>query len=241
MASQGRFTETQGGSRRSPNGGDRFRQRLPATGRRLLNVLVAGVGLIATAPLMLLVAVAIRLTSPGPVIYRQVRIGLNRRNARGGDRTDGVERRGQDLGGRPFILFKFRTMHWKPDSPQIWAHADDPRVTPVGRILRRHRLDELPQLLNVLRGDMNVVGPRPEQPQIFAHLSRRIRRYGARQGVLPGITGLAQVELPYDRSVHDVRRKVHKDLEYIRNESLWNDVKIMASTVGVMLTRRGAH
>lgn len=207
----------------------------------MLNVAVAALGIVLTAPFMLLIALLVRVTSPGPAIYHQVRIGLDRRRGRRRALPEGVESRRHDLGGKPFILYKFRTMEWRPEGPQVWAHAEDPRVTPLGRILRAHRLDELPQLFNVLRGDMNVVGPRPEQPRIFAHLSRRIRRYRARQGVLPGITGLAQVELPYDRSVDDVRQKVRKDLEYIRNEGFWTDVKIMLLTVSVMLSRRGAH
>jgi lipopolysaccharide/colanic/teichoic acid biosynthesis glycosyltransferase len=124
-------------------------------------------------------------------------------------------------------------------SPQVWARPDDPRVTSIGRVLRKFRLDELPQLWNVLLGDMNVVGPRPEQPSIFNYLSRQIEGYARRQRVRPGITGWAQINLTYDTSVDDVRQKVAHDLEYIRNQSAIEDLKIMLRTVPVMLGRRG--
>ena len=123
---------------------------------------------------------------------------------------------------------------------QVWARADDNRITPVGRVLRKLRLDELPQLWNVLRGDMNVVGPRPEQPRIFVALAEQIEGYQRRQRVRPGITGWAQINLAYDRSVDDVRQKLAFDLEYIRNQSALEDLRIMLRTPAVMLGRRGA-
>ncbi len=123
---------------------------------------------------------------------------------------------------------------------QVWARPDDPRVTRLGRVLRKYRLDELPQLFNVLRGDMNIVGPRPEQPQIFAELRRQIGGYARRQRVRPGITGWAQVNLHYDTSVESVRQKVAYDLEYVARQSLAEDLRIMARTVPVVLFRRGA-
>ena len=122
---------------------------------------------------------------------------------------------------------------------QVWATPDDQRITSLGRILRKFRLDELPQFFNVLRGDMNVVGPRPEQPDIFSHLRSKIEYYPHRQQVLPGITGWAQINLSYDRSLDDVRRKVALDLEYIRRQSAVEDAKIMLRTLPVMLGRRG--
>jgi len=206
-------------------------------GRRGLNVLVAAFGIVLTAPLMLVIAGAIRLTSKGPVIYRQKRVGIDRRRDRTGPVT---ERRKSDSGGRLFTMYKFRTMYDGAHDPQVWARPDDPRVTPVGRILRAYRLDELPQLFNVLLGDMNVVGPRPEQPRIFTNLAERFTAYRMRQRVLPGITGMAQIHLPYDQSMDDVKRKVDKDLEYIQKKSFWTDVKIMASTVRVLFFRRGS-
>jgi len=125
-------------------------------------------------------------------------------------------------------------------SPQVWATRNDPRVTPLGRVLRQYRLDELPQLFNVLRGEMNVVGPRPEQPAIFARLREQIPHYQERQRVRPGITGWAQVNQRYDTSIADVQRKVALDLEYVARESVLEDVRILARTVPVVLLRRGA-
>ena len=124
-------------------------------------------------------------------------------------------------------------------SSQVWATDGDPRITPVGRYLRAFRLDELPQLFNVLKGDMNIVGPRPEQPAIFAELSEAVGNYRARQRVLPGITGLAQVTLPYDQDVNDVKNKVELDLQYIRRRSTKSDLMIMAKTLPVMVFRKG--
>jgi len=122
----------------------------------------------------------------------------------------------------------------------VWARPDDPRITAVGRVLRKYRLDELPQLFNVLQGDMNLVGPRPEQPEIFERLRDQVDRYGDRQRVRPGLTGWAQVNQQYDSSIDDVRKKVMFDLEYIRRQSLTEDLRIMARTVPVVLFKRGA-
>src|SRR5437773_8152238 len=128
-----------------------------------------------------------------------------------------------------------------PDEPgEIWAQPQDARVTRVGRILRTFRLDELPQLVNVLRGDMNIVGPRPEQPSIFICLREQIEGYQRRQRVRPGITGWAQINQGYDTSIADVRRKLGYDLEYIRRQSPLEDLKIMAHTIPVMALRYGA-
>jgi lipopolysaccharide/colanic/teichoic acid biosynthesis glycosyltransferase len=121
----------------------------------------------------------------------------------------------------------------------VWATQDDDRVTGIGKVLRKTRIDELPQLFNVLRGDMNVVGPRPERPSIFVRLREQIEEYPVRQRVKPGITGLAQVSNPYDTCLEDVKRKVYFDVEYMKRQSLWFDVCIMARTVPVMLFRIG--
>jgi lipopolysaccharide/colanic/teichoic acid biosynthesis glycosyltransferase len=208
--------------------------------RRMVNVTAGALLLLLTAPLMLLIALLIRLTSRGPILYRQTRVGLDARRSR--PQPDDPRRK-YDLGGRPFTIYKFRTMRWNGDSAgdQVWARRDDPRVTLVGRVLRQYRLDELPQLFNVLRGDMNLVGPRPEQPRIVAELRQAIPEYQLRHKTLPGITGLAQVHLEYDSSLDDVRRKVEHDLEYLRRASAWEDLKIMLKTVPVMLFRRGAR
>jgi lipopolysaccharide/colanic/teichoic acid biosynthesis glycosyltransferase len=207
--------------------------------RRLLNMVVAAIGLVLTAPLMAVIAILIKLTSRGPVLYTQTRIGLDRRDPK---LISLNHRRGRDLGGAPFRIYKFRTMTARPAraGDQVWASPADPRVTPLGRFLRQYRLDELPQLWNVLRGDMNVVGPRPEQPKIFIELRDRIRGYKSRQCVRPGITGWAQINHPYDRSIDDVRRKVSYDLEYIARQSVLEDLWIMLRTLPVMLFKFGS-
>ena len=200
---------------------------------RAVNVTLAAIALVVLSPLILLIAIAVRLTSRGPVFYSQVRVGMDRRY----DREVGDERRVHDLGGRPFTMYKFRSMHVnaEPDGRAVWALRADPRVTIVGRVLRRTRLDELPQLWNVLKGDMNIVGPRPERPSLFADLREGIPMYRFRQRVKPGITGWAQINQCYDACVDDVRRKVQYDLEYIRRQSLLEDLRIMTMTLPVML------
>jgi lipopolysaccharide/colanic/teichoic acid biosynthesis glycosyltransferase len=201
----------------------------------VLNIVVALLLLVLAAPLMILVAVLVKLESSGPAIYKQPRVGLDRR---GGRRAPGAdrERRKGDLGGRIFTIYKFRTMAAQSGrAPQRWATKDDARVTRVGKILRATRIDELPQLFNVLKGDMNIVGPRPEQPEIFGKLRQEVDAYHERQKVLPGITGWAQVNRGYDTSVDDVRRKVELDLEYIRRRSAVEDLAIMARTFPVMV------
>jgi len=205
-----------------------------------VNVAIAAVGLVAAVPVMLVISALIKLTSGGPVFYKQLRVGIDRRSRGDGERTN--HRRHVDHGGRPFTIYKFCSMdpaRSRPDT-QVWAAPDDPRVTSVGRLLRQYRLDEVPQLWNVLRGDMNVVGPRPEQPLIFAHLRAHVEGYGERQRVRPGITGWAQINHCYDRCLDDVRRKVAYDLEYLARHSVLEDVKIMVQTLPVVLFKRGA-
>jgi lipopolysaccharide/colanic/teichoic acid biosynthesis glycosyltransferase len=194
------------------------------------------VGLILAAPIMLAIALLIKLTSPGPVIYRQTRVGIDRRSTFGGN-----WRRRVDHGGRLFTMYKFRTMTVPAagQDAQVWAKPDDPRVTPIGRVLRKLRLDELPQLYNVLKGDMNVVGPRPEQPAIFMEMREKVPGYATRQRVLPGITGWAQINHHYDRCVNDVRTKVRLDLQYLQNASVAKDLQILARTIPVVVLRKG--
>src|SRR2546426_3500293 len=205
--------------------------------RRLLNVVIATLALLFALPVMVAIAVLIKLTSRGPVLFAQRRIGLDRRAL---GNPGGNARRHADDGGLTFIMYKFRTMRVNVDaSAEVWALPDDPRGTPVGRVLRKLRLDDLPQLWNVLVGDMNVVGPRPEQPAIFAQLREQIKEYCVRQRVLPGITGWAQINRAYDGCVDDVREKLTYDLEYIRHRSAFEDLKIMLLTPAVMLGRRG--
>ena len=224
----------------------------PPGAKRLVDLLGAALLLVFFAPLAVLIAVAIKLDTPGPVIYRQERVGLNRRrrarrrgfamvavarNLRKGDR------RGMAAEGRPFQIYKFRTMvaHAEREAGPVWALKDDPRITRVGRILRATRLDELPQLWNVLRGDMSLVGPRPERPFFVLRFAKHIPRYPSRLYTHPGITGLAQVEHRYDASEEDVRIKLGYDLRYIEGYSLLTDLRILAKTVIVMITRKGAR
>lgn len=204
---------------------------------RALNLTVASIALVLLAPVFLLVAMAIALTSRGPVLYSQVRVGMDRRwrYARA------YNRRTHDHGGKLFKMYKFRTMRAdaEPDGRAVWAAKSDPRVTLVGRFLRTTRLDELPQLWNVIRGDMNIVGPRPERPSIFAELRKDIPEYPLRQRVKPGITGWAQINQSYDACIEDVRQKVRLDLEYVRRQGVFEDLRIMSMTLPVMLFRRG--
>lgn len=212
--------------------------------RRAINVVMAAVGLIAAAPLMLVIAILVKATSSGPVLYAQKRVGYDRRRGDGRSPPSGNgskpepddDRRHRDRGGRVFTIYKFRTMYDGTGEDQVWARPDDDRVTPVGRVLRKLHLDELPQLYNVLRGDMNVVGPRPEQPRIFSDIARKIPTYRLRQRVRPGITGWAQLHHHYDRDLDDVRRKLELDLEYLEHRSPLEDVKIALRTVPAVLT-----
>jgi len=195
-------------------------------------------------PPMLLLAAAIKLESPrGPVLYAQERVGLNRRRENGNGHREGPERRRAPCKGRPFKILKFRTMI--PDAESVtgpvWAAKDDPRVTRVGRVLRCLRLDELPQLLNVVTGEMSLIGPRPERPHFVDRLSEDIPDYVHRLNVPPGITGLAQVERDYDGSVEDVRTKLKYDLFYVRNRCALLDFKILFKTLEIMVRGKGAR
>jgi sugar transferase (PEP-CTERM system associated) len=193
-----------------------------AASKRILDLVAAGIGLILAAPLMALVAVAIRLTSPGGVFYHQPRVGQH---------------------GRIFTVHKFRSMRADAEAGTgpVWAAKHgDPRVTAIGRFLRRSRLDELPQLWNVLKGDMSFVGPRPERPEFVAELTRQIPFYGQRHVIRPGVTGWAQVRYTYGASVEDALQKLQYDLFYIKNLSLALDLFIILDTVKTVLMRKGA-
>jgi lipopolysaccharide/colanic/teichoic acid biosynthesis glycosyltransferase len=214
-----------------------FPRERSETVNRALNVVVAAVALLLLSPIIPLIAIAIRLTSKGPILYSQVRVGVDRRFR---SKTT-YDRRGYDHGGRLFKMYKFRTMRVdaEADGKAVWAQKGDTRVTSIGGFLRKTRLDEIPQLYNVICGDMNVVGPRPERPSIFAQLRENIPQYPCRQRVKPGITGWAQINQAYDSCLDDVRRKVDYDLEYVRRQSLSHDLRIMSMTLPVMLFRRG--
>ena len=197
------------------------KSRVVQTGKRLIDIVASLVGLVLAAPLMVLVALAVKWTSPGPVVYRQKRVGQH---------------------GRVFTVLKFRSMRQDAEAGTgaVWARANDNRVTPVGRFLRRSRLDEMPQLLNVLVGDMSLVGPRPERPEFVQQLTRQIPFYGQRHIIRPGLTGWAQVRYTYGSSVEDALEKLQYDLFYIKNLSIPLDLFIIFSTVKTVLLRRGA-
>lgn len=189
--------------------------------RRGAEILLSLTGLVLTLPVLALAAVAIKLDGPGPVLYRQERVGL---------------------GGKSFTLLKLRSMRLDAEvNGPAWAALDDCRVTRVGAFLRKTRIDELPQLLNVLRGEMGFVGPRPERPHFVARLSTEIPFYCDRHHVKPGITGWAQVSMPYGASVEDAREKLSYDLYYVKNRSLFLDALIILSTVRVILFQEGAR
>lgn len=227
-----------------------FKTRLMLSCKRALDVTLSGVGLILLSPLFLVLAVLIKLDSEGSVFYRQERIGQNRRRADrrhfqfdvSSDRRLNRNRRREDYFGVPFAVYKFRTMHKDAEKKcgPIWATKDDPRVTRLGRLLRKTRFDELPQLWNVFRGDMSLVGPRPERLFFVRKLAPQVRNYTMRLTFKPGITGLAQVEKGYDSSVGDVNKKLKYDLLYINNWSLWQDIKILGKTTLVVITGKGA-
>ena len=205
---------------------------------RVVNIVIAAIALILLAPVLLLVALAVKLSSSGPVLYTQSRVGIDRR----GRRTIAMyDRRAGDSGGKVFTIYKFRSMRADAEasSGAVWAAQNDSRVTPVGKVLRASRLDELPQLWNVIIGDMNIVGPRPERPSIFARLRDDIAEYPLRQRARPGITGLAQISQSYDSCMDDVRNKVRYDLEYLSRQGLAEDLRIMLKTVPVMLFKKG--
>lgn len=206
---------------------------------RGLNFSVALVSLALLSPLLLVIAIAVKLDSRGPVFYRQIRVGVDRRNRGEASEGGGEDRRTGNLGGVPFVMYKFRTMRVDAEekSGPTWASPDDDRTTRVGRFLRKHRLDELPQLWNVLWGDMAIVGPRPERPLFFQSLRDRIARYPRRQTVPPGITGWAQINQDSDQCVDDVEQKVLYDLEYLERRSLWFDAWIMIRTPWFMVRR----
>lgn len=215
----------------------------PQQGRfkRFLDLIVASLACVFALPIALLVALAIRLDSRGPILYSQERVGIDRRRRRGRSAKSKDRRKVQGY-GRPFTIYKFRSMvsDAEKKTGPVWAADHDPRATRVGAFLRRSHLDEIPQLLNVLRGDMSMVGPRPERPQLFGNLVAQVPQYALRCRVLPGITGIAQIKNGYDDSLQSAARKVEYDLYYIRNSSTLMDIQIMAATA-LVLARGKQH
>jgi exopolysaccharide biosynthesis polyprenyl glycosylphosphotransferase len=207
--------------------------RLPATvdldstsmrdcARRVGDLIIASGLIFFTLPLMAIVAMAIKCESRGPIFYRQERVGLR---------------------GASFMLTKFRSMVENAEDGRrpVWAAQDDTRVTAVGSIIRRFRIDELPQLFNVLKGEMSIIGPRPERPYFVEKLSALIPGFDMRHQVKPGITGWAQVNYPYGASVEDARNKLTYDLYYIENRSPSLDLRILLTTVRVVVLQQGAR
>lgn len=197
---------------------DRFRNVV----KRCFDLAASSVLLLLTLPIMLVTALAIRLDSPGPVFYRQVRMGR---------------------GNEPFEIYKFRSMRQDAEQDGVarWAQGDDDRITRVGRIIRKLRIDELPQVINVFKGEMSFVGPRPERPFFVDQLSEQIPYFTARHSIRPGITGWAQVRYAYGASVQDAKEKLQYDLYYVKNHTLFLDIVILLETVKVVLFGRGAR
>ena len=203
--------------------GDGFRRSASFIAiRRTISLVISLIGLVLTLPLLPLIVLAIRLDSKGPILYTQTRVGK---------------------GGRLFKVIKFRTMREdaEAESGPRWADDKDPRVTRVGKFLRSSRLDEIPQLWCVLKGEMAFVGPRPERPEFIEWLSKEIPYYGVRHMVRPGVTGWAQVKYKYGNTVDDAREKLQYDLFYIKNASIGLDLLIMFQTIKTVLLGRGAQ
>lgn len=190
--------------------------------KRIFDIIFASIGLIISLPLIPLISLLIRLDSPGQIFFRQVRVGEREKK---------------------FVLYKFRTMRQDAEegTGAVWAQENDPRITRIGRFLRKSRLDEIPQLFNVLKGDMSFIGPRPERPEFVEKLKEIIPYYSERHFVKPGITGWAQVKYPYGASVEDAVEKLRYDLYYIKHLSIMLDMLIMLETVKVVLFGRGGR
>lgn len=199
-----------------------FKRRKIEIGKRAIDIVLAIIGLFLAAPVMLLSAVLIKLDSTGPVLFKQERVGE---------------------GGKVFTLLKFRSMKNDAESGSgpVWAELNDNRVTRVGHIVRKLRIDELPQMINVLKGEMSFVGPRPERPFFVAKLKKKIPYYSLRHTVKPGITGWAQIRYPYGASVRDAMEKLQYDIYYIKNMTLLFDLTIVLETVKTVLMGRGAR
>jgi lipopolysaccharide/colanic/teichoic acid biosynthesis glycosyltransferase len=217
-----------------------FFRNVTANLKRGLDILLALIGVILSSIFFLILPVLIKLDSRGPIFYSQLRVGHNRRRqnrrnlivATSANRRNG-NRRATDLYGRSFNIYKFRTMREDAEKKcgPVWASDNDPRITAVGRLLRRTHLDELPQLFNILKGDMSFVGPRPERHFFVDQLAVKIPQYTDRLNVKPGLTGLAQIKTGYDVSIESVKEKLSYDLEYCQNGNLKSYFKIMFITM----------
>jgi exopolysaccharide biosynthesis polyprenyl glycosylphosphotransferase len=189
--------------------------------RRLLSFAVSFIALLICLPFIPLIILAVRLSSPGPIFFSQTRVGQR---------------------GRLFTAYKFRTMREDAETQgAVWAAKNDPRVTPIGRFMRSTRLDEIPQLWNVLYGDMAFVGPRPERPEFVQWLNQEIPFYDVRHMIRPGITGWAQVRYRYGASLEETKHKLEYDLYYVKHQSIGLDLLIMFETIKTIILRRGAQ
>lgn len=199
-----------------------FIKRTYNTVKRFFDFLASIFGFIILSPVLLVVAIMVKLTSKGPILYSQVRVGLD---------------------GAFFRIYKFRTMRVDAEdgTGPVWAAKNDNRLTSIGSFLRKAHLDELPQLINVLKGEMSVIGPRPERPKFVEEFEKTIPHYAKRLTVKPGITGLAQVWHRYDTNIEDVKKKLRYDLLYIKKVCFWTDLNIILRTFRVVVTGEGAH
>jgi sugar transferase (PEP-CTERM system associated) len=197
-------------------------RRLSSAGKRAFDVLVSAVILALTGPLIAVTALLVKLESKGPAFFRQRRVGLY---------------------GQPFDMLKLRSMREDAEvgGVAVWAQKDDPRITRIGSVIRKLRIDELPQAWSVLKGEMSFVGPRPERPQFVADLEARLPYYAERHMVKPGITGWAQINYPYGASIEDARHKLEYDLYYAKNYTPFLDILILLQTVRVVLWPEGAR
>lgn len=200
----------------------RFARRRFQDFKRFFDIVVSVTGLVITSPIIALTGLIIRIVSAGPIFFKQERVGLD---------------------GTVFNIYKLRTMKVgaEKDTGPVWAKEDDPRLIKFGKIIRKMHIDELPQLVNVLKGEMSTIGPRPERPAFVQRLEQEVKDYRKRLKVKPGITGLAQVWHKYDETIEDVKRKIKFDLLYIRRMCLWVDMRILAMTVVAVLTGKGAR
>jgi|CXWL01.1.fsa_nt_gi exopolysaccharide biosynthesis polyprenyl glycosylphosphotransferase len=199
-----------------------FLRKMYALTKRIVDIIGAFFGLTLLSPLLLMTGILIKLTSKGPILYSQVRVGKD---------------------GKHFQIYKFRTMKMDAEkhTGPVWASKNDNRLTSIGGILRKSRIDEIPQFVNVLKGEMSLVGPRPERPMFVEQLKTQICDYEKRLDVKPGITGLAQVWHRYDETIEDVRKKIKYDVLYIRKACFWTDIRILLRTFRVVFTGAGAR
>ena len=217
--------------------------------KRVFDIIVASLAFIILSPFIIILALLIKIESRGPVFFVQERIGLNRRRAERRrrevlircDERCGDERRKAAHAGRPFRIYKFRTMVQNAEAAgPVLACENDPRVTKLGRLMRKTRVDEIPQFINVIKGDMSIIGPRPERSYFITKVAKDVPEFTIRLMVKPGITGLAQVEDGYTKTLDEMKRKLFYDMEYIANLSVTQELKIICKTFYVVITGKGA-